>query len=82
VALSLSEFIIDKEEVPKTPEKKEKKSIKTPRITRQDIIDRLIKMFRAASNGRKAYQSWFPEETWMNPGEFEAAYISDLYKLK
>lgn len=80
----MSEFLIDEEE---TPEKVEKKSAKTPRIDRQvisdkrqAIIDSLIKMFRAAQNGKNYYKKFFPECN--NTGDFEALYTKTLYKLK
>ena len=54
---------------------------RTPKVNKDEIVKKLVKMFRAASNGRKAYQLWFPEENWENPGDFEAAFISELNKL-
>lgn len=46
----------------------------------QEIKKRLIKMFRAACNGKNYYKKWFPE--LKDTGDFEAAFIQDLNKLK
>ena len=72
----MSEFIIEEEDKSKggTPK------IRTPRINKQEIIDRLIKMFRAAMNGKNYYKKFFPE--CKDTGDFEALYTSELYKLK
>ena len=45
----------------------------------EEIIKKLIKMFRAACNGKNYYKKWFPE--LKDTGDFEAAFISELNKL-
>lgn len=50
------------------------------RKEREIIFKKLIKMFRAACNGKNYYKKWFPE--LKDTGDFEAAYIEELNKLK
>lgn len=77
----MSEFLIDEgEKVPEIPEKVEKKSVKTPKVNRQDTIDKLIKMFRAACNGKNYFKKWFPE--YKDTGDFAAAFAKEVNKLK
>lgn len=50
------------------------------REEREQIFKKLIKMFRAACNGKNYYKKFFPE--LKDTGDFSAAFISELYKLK
>lgn len=68
------------EKSPDIPTKDELPIPKTPRKNRQDVIDKLIKMFRAACNGKNYYKKWFPE--YKDTGDFAAAFAKEVNKLK
>lgn len=91
----MSEFLIDEDspdiptkETPKPKKTTEQKNLeqfkKTQREiygpTRKEVRRTLIKMFRAACNGKNYYKKWFPE--LKDTGDFEAAFIEELDKLK
>ena len=80
----MTEFIIQKEEKEEeiSPPKKAKSIIISgPHkiIKKEEITKTLIKMFRAACNGKNYYKKWFPE--LKDTGDFEAAFIFELNKL-
>ena len=76
----MSKFVIH------TPEAEEQKPEKEIIISsagrkndREKIAKNLIKMFRAASNGKNYYKKWFPE--YKDTGDFAAGFASEVYKL-
>lgn len=75
----MSEFLID-EDSPNIPTKDKPKTPRPPRTNRQDTIDKLIKMFRAACNGKNYYKKWFPE--YKDTGDFAAGFAKEVNKLK
>ena len=84
----MSEFIIKQEDSKPeiSPSKKKDNSggkfgvyLGINRTERQAIYKKLIKLFRAACNGKNYYKKWFTE--LKDTGDFEAAFISELNKL-
>ena len=75
----MSEFLID-EDTPDIPTNNPPPKRKTPRTNRQDTIDKLIKMFRAACNGKNYFKKWFPE--YKDTGDFAAGFAREVNKLK
>ena len=70
----------EKENAPKqTPRGKHGVYLSINRTERKEIYKKLIKLFRAACNGKNYYKKWFPE--LKDTGDFEAAFISELNKL-
>lgn len=59
----------------------EKKTEKTSKNGDKSIIrKKLIKMFRAACNGKNYWKKWFPEE-FETYGDFQAEFQDLVYKL-
>ncbi len=84
----MSKFIIKQEDekpeisptnLKSTPRGKHGLYLSIGRNERTEIYKKLIKMFRAACNGKNYYKKWFPE--LKDTGDFEAAFISELNKL-
>lgn len=80
----MSEFIIKQENKKpeiSLPKKASSIVISGPHkiIKKEEITKTLIKMFRAACNGKNYYKKWFPE--LKDTGDFEAAFIFELNKL-
>ncbi len=75
----MSDFIIKQE--PKQEKKPNNIVISSPgrNADRKLIYATLIKLFRAACNGKNYYKKWFPE--LKDTGDFEARFISELNKL-
>ena len=49
------------------------------RTEREEQVQKIIKMFRAACNGKNYYKKWFPE--FKDTGDFAAGFASEVYKL-
>lgn len=84
----MTEFIIKQEDeeleisptkLKSTPRGQHGVYLSINRTEREKIYSKLVKLFRAACNGKQYYKKWFPE--LKDTGDFEAAFISELNKL-
>lgn len=75
----MSKLMVNEEEDSAPVVSTSPKGPKPERINKSEIAKTLIKLFRAACNGKNYYKKWFPE--LKDTGDFEAKFISELNKL-